>query len=777
MSDHGVKRKVADNPPSRTSFDVPSVIIRKKSGDIHPERLIPEETRPLPEDYAAAPAEVGEEDEPSLIAAGQRLGSYRINEKIGAGGMGCVYAATHLTLGRRVAIKVLRARYVFNDGALRRFFAEARVASQISHPNIVAITDFIEGQGGPASYVMEYLEGQTLYACLRRRKELPLDFLVEIAEQMARGLEALHDAGVVHRDVKPTNIFLVGDDERVTVKLLDFGLVKEGVRQKARAGSLTETCEQSILGTPAYMPPEQMGNAREVDQRADLYAYGTVLYEMLCGYFPFKGNDDKELLKKRLTQPPEPMTREGGIPQELEEVVLRCLAAKPEERPQSISEVLSVLALVRETHLTPTLGGSRLRRLWLLLGLLGAVSLGGLGTWLTRSPNPKPAASEQRPAEVAIAKLQSWKRDVTRRRRDRQDWEKAKVATDLFHLDTLRTGKRSRATITFMGAGKLKVSPHSEVLIEVPRRDPTTHELAQVVRLREGKLALNVTKKSTLFLIDKQGRVLRLKSEGSASLRFKARKDGKTEVAVIAGSAMVHAGDNSREIREGQVMEANGTELSKAEALPPFPKLLLPGIDQRLRGNELTFSWQSVGPQYRYHFQLGSNIGFDSVLLDRGVQQPSVVVENFPPGSYAWRVRTLDTKEHEGEFGFARRFQIVAQEAIGVDGELLAPRDRARITLGTKPRHIVFRWKTKAKQVLFVLSRQQDLEANRVLTRRTRGRERLSISSRRLRPGTYYWGLFSRKGKKLRPLQESGRRLTLGLREAPRIKVKVGGWN
>ncbi|HEY0839859.1 MAG TPA: serine/threonine-protein kinase, partial [Vulgatibacter sp.] len=273
------------------------------------------------------------------------LGSYRLVQMLGEGGMGRVFLAEHVKLGRRVALKMLRPEFAANAEAVRRFFAEARAVNQVAHPNIVAVTDFFEADGaGQAPYlIMEYLEGESLRALLDREPVPDLLRTVSIALQVADALAAVHAAGIVHRDLKPDNVFLVSGRQDL-VKILDFGIAK--LRSPGDGRSMLHTAHGAVLGTPEYMSPEQAEATLRVDHRADVYALGVMLYEMVSGRKPIVGNTISETLIKQLTwTPPLPSeaTLDASIPTELEELIMRCLEKAAERRPRDMREVEATL--------------------------------------------------------------------------------------------------------------------------------------------------------------------------------------------------------------------------------------------------------------------------------------------------------------------------------------------------------------------------------------------------------------------------------------------------
>jgi len=281
------------------------------------------------------------------IEVGVVLGDYRIHKLLGEGGMGRVYLAEHMLLGRRVALKKLRSEFGGNREAVRRFFSEARAVNRIAHENIIEITDFSDDEDG-SYYIMELLEGDTLEQVQERDGVLPLMRVIPIAIQVASALKAVHRAGIVHRDLKPENIFLaqgkVGGD---FVKLLDFGVAK--LTAEDSTISVNSTQQGAILGTPEYMSPEQ-ASGKDIDERSDIYSFGVILFEMVTGGRPFEADNFGEIVIKHVTYPvPSPNAWPGRpylIPDELEQLITTCLAKQPGDRLGSMSEVeLSLRAL------------------------------------------------------------------------------------------------------------------------------------------------------------------------------------------------------------------------------------------------------------------------------------------------------------------------------------------------------------------------------------------------------------------------------------------------
>jgi hypothetical protein len=280
---------------------------------------------------------------PIEVAVGAELGSYKLTSLLGEGAMGRVFRARHVRLGRSVAIKVLNPEYVARPDVVKRFFREAKVVNEIDHEHIVEVTDFVEVPG-LAFLVMELLDGQSLREILKRRKGKwpPLNRSVSVMAQVCDALEAAHQKGVVHRDLKPDNIFVIQRAGRDYAKVLDFGVAK---LKEPDAGSYA-TVTGMILGTPLYMAPEQ-AIGKDVDRHADVWAAGVVLYELLSGAVPFKGESFADLVNKIRDEPPKPLPertpRRERIPAALAAIVMKCLEKKPSDRFRSMATLAEAL--------------------------------------------------------------------------------------------------------------------------------------------------------------------------------------------------------------------------------------------------------------------------------------------------------------------------------------------------------------------------------------------------------------------------------------------------
>ncbi len=266
---------------------------------------------------------------------GERLGNYLVTGKLGEGGMGSVYAAQHVLLGRHAALKVLLPALSSHQDMIERFFNEARATAAIRHPGIVEIYDFGYHVDGSAFIAMELLPGHPLAQRIARGPA-PVPDALHIARQIAAALQAAHEAGVIHRDLKPDNVFVVSDAELgLRIKLLDFGIAKLATGSLA----MRKTQTGSLIGTPAYMAPEQCRGVA-VDHRADIYALGCILFELLAGRPPFDGEGAGDLLAAHIhVAPPPPSRFAPAVPPAIDALVLRLLSKDPAARPASARDV------------------------------------------------------------------------------------------------------------------------------------------------------------------------------------------------------------------------------------------------------------------------------------------------------------------------------------------------------------------------------------------------------------------------------------------------------
>jgi len=351
---------------------------------------------------------------------GDTVSHYRILDQLGEGGMGVVYKAEDVKLRRTVALKFLPAQQGLSADDRERFSREAQAAAALDHSNICTVYEIDEDDGRPFM-AMAFVEGRSVD---ERISEGPLQLgeAVELARQAAEGLRAAHERGVVHRDVKSSNLMITGSPSRPQVKILDFGLAQLTGRSKI-------TQVDNVLGTIAYMSPEQT-QGDSLDRRTDIWSLGVVLYEMVAGELPFKGHYDQATMYSILNEEPEPLTaRRSRIPVELDWIVDKCLAKKPEERYQSMDDLLLDLATLQKkqdserlsihrTQIAPLApapaddprktramprepapaadSSTKIRTLWVAVGLLAALAAGEL-IWALYSRSPAaPAGQVQR---------------------------------------------------------------------------------------------------------------------------------------------------------------------------------------------------------------------------------------------------------------------------------------------------------------------------------------------------------------------------------------------
>jgi serine/threonine-protein kinase len=272
---------------------------------------------------------------------GRRLGQYTLDEKIGEGGMGVVYKASHALLQRPAAIKVL-APGRSGEQDLKRFEREVQLTSLLTHPNSISIYDFGRSEEGTFYYAMEYVDGVDLQTLVERDGPQDPARVAHLLAQLAGALVEAHQIGLIHRDVKPANIMVCergGSSD--FLKLLDFGLIKE----LSVSEEVTQTDPERVLGTPLYLSPEALTAPDTVDARSDLYAVGAVGYFLLTGVPPFSGRNAIEVCGHHLHSAPVPPSsrRPGVIPAELEEILLRCLAKRPEQRPATAAALQRAL--------------------------------------------------------------------------------------------------------------------------------------------------------------------------------------------------------------------------------------------------------------------------------------------------------------------------------------------------------------------------------------------------------------------------------------------------
>lgn len=287
-----------------------------------------------------------------IVIGGVLDGRYRVLEIIGQGGMGTVYEAEHLNIGRKVALKVLKPEHAQKKEAIERLRHEARVVSRIGHPNICEVFDIGQFDDGTPYLVMERLRGETLAQCLERTPKLRLDDLADMMTQVLAALEAAHRKGVVHRDMKPDNIFLSERAGGKVAKILDFGISKANVPEEI-PHHLTRP--GMVMGTPYYMAPEQAMGERNLDGRVDIWGVAVALYEALAGQRPFVERNYNALLVQILMVPARPILElRPDLPGAFAPVMARALEKRREGRFGSAKEFSEALAPFRPRRVLPT---------------------------------------------------------------------------------------------------------------------------------------------------------------------------------------------------------------------------------------------------------------------------------------------------------------------------------------------------------------------------------------------------------------------------------------
>ena len=356
---------------------------------------------------------------------GQTISHYRVIEKLGGGGMGVVYKAEDIKLGRQVALKFLPENLANDQQALERFQREARAASALDHPNICTVYEIADVEGQPF-IAMQYLDGQTLKRMVTGRP-LDIDQTMELAIQIADGLDAAHSKGIVHRDIKPANIFVT---TRGQAKILDFGLAKlasqlrpeEAVQADGETiGSRDErlTSPGMTIGTVAYMSPEQ-ALGKDLDARTDLFSFGGVLYEMATGTLPFKGDTSAAVFDCILHKSPTELVRlNREIPLELERIIGKALEKDLNLRYQSASEMRADLKRLRRDTESARVsvaaatapGTFSRKKVYWTAATLAAVSLAVFGGWLLHQRiGPSTVSAAQTP--VAVLPFQNLTGDI-----------------------------------------------------------------------------------------------------------------------------------------------------------------------------------------------------------------------------------------------------------------------------------------------------------------------------------------------------------------------------
>ena len=361
-----------------------------------------------PED--GSPLVIEAEGGPRAGRLGHVMGSYRLLRVLGEGGVGTVYEAEHVRLGRKVALKLLHPDVLTRELVLR-FFNEARAVNSIRHPHIIDVEDFVTTPTGEHYMVMELLVGEDLRSVISRDRKLDPDRVAAIGSDIASALAAVHEVGIIHRDLKPDNVFLIKRDGREHAKLLDFGIAKfvDDKQGVTRAGM--------TMGTPAYMAPEQILQGHEIGLSSDVYALGMVMYEALTGAPAFAGATNAAIMRAQCVEPvvPPSQRRKEPLPPVLEAVVMKCLEKDVTNRFASAQQVVEALradrpvALSRKVERELARAGSRKRIAYMMPALAMAAAAAVLHFWtdLQRlvDPDAAPGTAVAETTPVAPAPL------------------------------------------------------------------------------------------------------------------------------------------------------------------------------------------------------------------------------------------------------------------------------------------------------------------------------------------------------------------------------------
>ena len=332
-------------------------------------------------------------DEGTVIA-----GRYRVLGFIGAGGMGSVYRAEHVHMRKTVALKVLHREFLGVDEVVARFEREAIAAGRIEHPNVVAASDFGKLDDGSFYLVLEFVDGTSLRSLIEKTGPLPTMRTLNIVRQTVLALQAAHGSGIVHRDLKPDNIMLVtAPNGAERVKVLDFGIARVAVPDPKR-DSTKLTQAGMVMGTVAYMSPEQ-ATGQAVDERADLYSLGVMLYEMIAGKVPFDAELPSQVLARQLVEEPPPLP--PGTPPALERLVLDLMQKKPEDRPANAQAVLDRIAEFSATPSGRVMAPPRVPARALVYGGVAAVALIGAIVFALSGSREEPEAASAEPSASA----------------------------------------------------------------------------------------------------------------------------------------------------------------------------------------------------------------------------------------------------------------------------------------------------------------------------------------------------------------------------------------
>ena len=340
--------------------------------------------------------------EPDDELIGRNIGSYRVVKALGKGGMGAVYMAEHPVIGSKVAIKFLHPQYATDKKIVDRFFNEARAVNVIGHDNILKIIDLNVTEDNRHYFIMEFLHGKALQDLVKPDVPVPLDQTGPILLQVCEALQAAHDHGIIHRDLKPDNVYLiVHKGKKNFVKVVDFGIAKL-TDESGQSTGKTQT--GMVMGTPAYMSPEQAGGmTTRIDARSDVYSLGCMMYQMATGKLPFPGTSFGEVLIGHLQIPPTPPRQVvPEIPEAYEAVILKCLEKKQEDRYQSMKELHdAIFGVMEQLGISRDLPAADAKDVAAAGAGTKTKSSPGGATKTPSRPGPKPALPKKTPSQPA----------------------------------------------------------------------------------------------------------------------------------------------------------------------------------------------------------------------------------------------------------------------------------------------------------------------------------------------------------------------------------------
>lgn len=352
----------------------------------------------------------------------QALGSltlppqYQIVGKLGEGGMGSVFLGRNQLIDRPVAIKVFTADSVRGETMMRRFQQEGRAASKLSHPNLAQLYEFGVSEEGLPYMIMEYVEGENLSEYIEKHGVLSVEQSIAVARQMCDGLEHAHERGVIHRDIKPTNIMIVRSGDTITAKLVDFGIAK--VLETDEKGAQQLTREGDVFGSPLYMSPEQ-ASGKVIDKRSDIYSLACVLYEALAGRAPMMGATVLETLGKKLTEEPESIratAKRTDVPLGVDVAILRGLAQSASDRPQSMKEFWAEIERGFEGKSVRAKRKAKSSSRSMFVGGVLVVALAGFAAVFMLKPEVAPKAGTEQASNPMLATMKSANKDFVAHR-------------------------------------------------------------------------------------------------------------------------------------------------------------------------------------------------------------------------------------------------------------------------------------------------------------------------------------------------------------------------